>query len=164
MGNNIDFAKMASVLAPIVAGKNVVSMGNSMGGFLAIAASIHVPINTCFAFAPQFSVDPAVVPNEPRWMRYRTHIEEYTLPSLAGSFNDTCQYYIFSGATEGEWQHWENFPQANNVHSFILPKSDHHVALDLKEAGQLNDVLGICLNGAPKDAEICAKIGFNLPD
>lgn len=49
------------------------------------------------------------------------------------------------------------------MHSFILPKSDHNVALDLKEAGQLNDVLDICLNGAANRAGICA-IGFNLPD
>jgi hypothetical protein len=162
-GNALDFDVMARVLAPIVAGRTVVSMGNSMGAFLAIAATQYVPISRCFAFAPQFSVDPTVLPKENRWARYRDQIETFRLPSLAQSFNDTCEYFIFSGATPRERLHWENFPVAGNIHSFILPDSDHDIALDLKASERLNALMQICMTGRPTDRALCRTFGFALP-
>lgn len=163
-GSNLDFAQMAEVLAPVIKGREVVSVGNSMGAFLAIAATKHLPISRCFAFGPQFSVDPAVVPREKRWMKYRENIKEYRLSSLAGHFNDSCRYFIFSGATLRERRHWRNFPEAANIFSFILPDSDHDVASDLKASGRLTALLDVCMERDRSRSALCKTFGFRLPD
>lgn len=44
-----------------------IGYGTSMGGYAALAFSAELAIDEVLAFAPQFSVDPAVVPWESRW-------------------------------------------------------------------------------------------------
>lgn len=116
-GNRIDFVQVAQILGPFMARKSVFALGNSMGAFLAIAASVELPIRHVLAFAPQFSVDPAIVPDEIRWKKYRDHITQFRIPSLAGRFRPDCHYDIFVGDDPVEEMHWRNIPVSTNTDS-----------------------------------------------
>ncbi len=45
----------------------IVTIGQSMGAFCALAAAEVLPVSAVLAFGPQFSVDPARMPQETRW-------------------------------------------------------------------------------------------------
>lgn len=163
-GNKIDLAQVAQIIAPVTAGKSVVALGNSMGAFLAIAASSVLNLRHVFAFAPQFSVDPAVVPDEARWKKYRDHIMDFRIPSLERRFAPACQYDIFVGDDPLEKMHWEKFPHAPNIRCFIVPNTQHDVALEMKARGHLQTILADCKDPDLSAANLAERYGYILRD
>ena len=161
-GNRIDFVELQERLQPLIAGKTLFALGNSMGAFLAIAASTVLPIQRVFAFAPQFSVDPSIVPDEARWTKYRDTIKEFRISSLAGRFRDDCQYDIFVGDAEVEVMHWRNFPMTENIRCFIIPNTHHDVAKEMKARNHLRTIISDCINPSLTGQEIAQKYDYIL--
>ena len=93
-GNNLDFDLIANVIYPYIQGEKLYSLGNSMGGFLAILATKFFDIDVAIAFAPQYSVSKKVFPHEKRWDVYVNNIKFFKFESLDGAFNDKTEYYI----------------------------------------------------------------------
>ena len=143
-GNALDFVAIAQALAPYLDGAEVHAIGNSMGGFLAVEASNHLPVRSVVATSPQFSVSPEVMPKERRWRRHVAAIETFHLPSLEGRFRRDCRYYLFSGAVGPDRNHWRRFPKQENVVNVILGWTAHDVAAKLKKRGVLADLAMAC--------------------
>lgn len=152
-GNSIDFGTISSVLDEIAPDGRRVSIGNSMGAFLAIATSQTLKVNHVLAFAPQYSVSPEIVPNEKRWLKYRNAIREFKIPSLAGQFNLETRYSIFHAEKGEDYRHWTKFPQQPNIANYVVSGSDHDVALHLKEAGALKEIITSCLRNGLSTTE-----------
>lgn len=147
-GNAIDLDRVTAVTAPLRKGRTVISIGLSMGGFLAILASSLVGAQRCISFAPQFSMHPNIAPFERRWRRYTLHITEWRVPSLEGCFSPACQYYAFFPECPIERAHQALFPQLPNLQHFRISHPDHNVARALKESGMLYPALRACISGA----------------
>ena len=150
-GNAIDVDRIAEVTAPLREGRTVISMGLSMGGFLAILASSRLGARRCISFAPQFSVHPDIAPFDPRWNGYTSEITEWRAPSLEGCFSPACQYYAFFPDHPVENRHLALFPRLPNLHYFRIGHGDHNVAGVLKEAGLLYPALRAAILGAGPD-------------
>lgn len=140
-GNNISSEKLVGLIEPLVRGKTVITIGNSMGGFLALLFAPIIGARLAIAFAPQFSVDASIVPDETRWMEYRKNINSFRYPSLKGRLDKKRTYYTINGATPLEEIHWKRFPVGGNLHHFVVSGIGHDVALQLKKAGILNRVI-----------------------
>lgn len=156
-GNRLDFGRLAALLDPIVAGRRLCTVGNSMGGFLAVVATRHLPVTRAVAFVPQFSVDPRVVPWEPRWRDYRDAIEYFAIPDLGEAFAVEPTYFVFSGGTNLDRRQARHFPVADNIHHLLFPEVDHGLAGWLKAEGRLADILAACLWG-PVDPTALATL------
>ena len=140
-GNNLDFDRIAETIAPLVGDRKVYTIGNSMGGFLAIAITRHVETVACVAFVPQFSVSSRVFPTERRWRQYRDQIKTYRLETIEGSFVPGTRYYLFSSLMDDDRKHAEKFPVASNILHYGFPTLDHRLSLRLKEQGHLEKVV-----------------------
>lgn len=146
-GNALDFGLVYGKLERLLGSSSLHSIGNSMGGFLSIHASQVFPIRTALAFAPQFSVDPSVVPRERRWREYVNAIDRFRVPSLKDSFNDRTRYYVFSSSRQHDRIQAALFPSAPNIFHAAFDDIGHNVAEALKERGVLYDLISDCLDG-----------------
>jgi len=147
-GNRIDFVQLAALLAGLAGQGEIVTIGNSMGAFLAIEVTRHVPVTAALAFAPQFSVSRSVVPWEKRWAKWRARITDFSVPDLAGSFTGQTRYTVLSGGAGPDLRHAHLFPVAPNIHHFVFPRFGHNVARDLKARGALGEVVARGCAGA----------------
>lgn len=145
-GNSIDFDKITKLVTPFCENRRIVTMGLSMGGFLAIVLTRYLGAETCIAFTPQYSMDPAIVPSERRWAAYTRNITEWKISSLDGYINDKCDYFIFFTADPEERLHLSMFPELDNLAIHILPRGGHNVGRFMKEVGILYDSIERCLH------------------
>jgi hypothetical protein len=151
-GNRLDMARIHTIVAEQAAGREIVCLGLSMGGFLGVAMSRALGARTCIAIAPQFSVHPEIMPNEHRWDIYTDRITEWHIPSLEGQFASDCTYYCFFSGIEAEVDHLVRFPVASNVYRFLVPGSIHNTGAVLKGMGLLYPTIESCLDRRAPDA------------
>lgn len=118
-----------------------VAIGNSMGGFMALELSRHIELVSVLALAPQYSVDPAVVPEETRWEFFRKMITSFEVPCIADLPEDRGIYYVVNGGTVDEHMHWHRFPVQTNLKHYIMPRRNHKLASAIKAEGMLKQVV-----------------------
>ncbi|MEQ9242446.1 hypothetical protein [Roseovarius indicus] len=126
-----------------------VTFGNSMGGYGAIVFAGRLGAKSCLAISPQYSVDPAVVPEEERWKIYRERIVTFTRPPLADTLEPDCTYFVLHGGGKVERPHWSRFPVCPNLHHYIIGKVGHGVGKRLKSAGLINRVTECAIGVRP---------------
>jgi pimeloyl-ACP methyl ester carboxylesterase len=124
-------------------------LGNSMGGSMALLLADKLPARSVLALSPQYSVDPEVMPDEPRWMRFRKRIKNFHHPEIRPQPREGQRIYIAHGGHEAELRHAHRFPRADGIQHFIVPEADHNMARDLKEAGVLFKLIGATIEGRP---------------
>jgi len=123
------------------------SLGHSMGGFMALAMPKFVPIQTALAFAPQFSVNPAVVPDETRWKEFTGRINKFLISDLEDVFTNTTKYSVIHGRHGREAPQRDIFPERSNLRRYILPKTHHNVPQILKRNSLLLPVFEASVAG-----------------
>ena len=74
---------------------DVIAYGSSMGGYGALAFASAMGATKSIAIAPQFSVDPAKVQFENRWMKYRKAIPAFDHDDLPGRILNAGRSYVF---------------------------------------------------------------------
>jgi hypothetical protein len=165
-GNHLDLARIAGAIAPHAEGRRVATLGNSMGGFLAVLCSGPLGAARCLAFSPQWSVDPACVPDETRWATYRAAIRAFRYSNLAGAFAPGCRYDLIFGDDPLERMHADCFPaRLSNVALYRIIHGNHEIAATLKAAGCLHDAVAASLTGRDLGATLRrAGIPFEMPE
>jgi hypothetical protein len=111
----------------------ICTMGNSMGGFMALLLPYFTDVDHALALSPQYSVDAAVNPDEWRWAEYIGRIETFLHPTLEGRFTDRTQYTVVHGGHRRERPQVTAFPRHPSIAHFIRPGLAHGVAKFLKE-------------------------------
>lgn len=144
-GNAIDFEKMTSIIAPISENRRVITMGLSMGGFLAVVASKYLSPEACIAFVPQYSMHPQIMPGERRWAAYARNITKWNIPSLEAYFDQETQFYVFFTADPMERQHLVKFPDQDNIQTYMVRTNGHNVGQAMKDAGILYPTIEACM-------------------
>ncbi len=164
-GNGLDMHLLLRTIAPFTEGRVVDAIGNSMGGFLALLAPALFPVRTALAFAPQFSVNPSVVPWETRWARYTNAIETWRYPSLDGRFVDDTRYYVVLGDAPRDRRHAAMIPRKRNITRIDLPNFGHAPAMGLKDAGLLRELVARCLDQSYSHQWLAMNLdGFAAPE
>ena len=149
--NAIDPARFFGIGAPLVAGRRVVAIGNSMGGFGAIWVSALIETETVIAFAPQWSVHPDVMSQEERWPRQRAAIAEWRVESLDGRFVAGTRYVTLNG--EIDRAHWRHFPFGPGRDHLLIADAGHDAAQLIRRHGALEALIADCVGGG--DALAC---------
>ncbi|MDA7966173.1 hypothetical protein [Ruegeria sp.] len=144
-GNSVHWEETIAVLKRHTDGTEVTTLGNSMGGFLAILAAGQLRASRSIAFVPQWSIDPDIVPGETRWSNYRSNISKIIHPDLSAAFVDSTKFYVFFGNGPSDQEHLKYFREKQDrMKLFVLDRCDHNVAHFLKERGQLYPVIHAC--------------------
>lgn len=149
-GNDVSLETIEEVTGAYSVGRQVITLGNSMGGFLAILLSGPLEADHCLAFTPQWSIDPRIVPEEKRWMSYRRKIETIRYPDLSKSFETACRYTCLFGDSRDEEIHSSRFPSGlENLEVYKFKNAEHDLAAYLKERGCLYPLIEGVLAGLP---------------
>lgn len=147
-GNAIDFDAMVETVKPFCENRRVITMGLSMGGFLAVVASRYLNPEACIAFVPQYSMKPDIMPGERRWAAYTRNIKNWKIPSLDGYFDATTNYYVFFTADPMERQHLAKVPVQENIQTYVVRTGGHNVGQAMKDSGILYPTIEACIKGA----------------
>ncbi|MEC8574062.1 MAG: alpha/beta hydrolase, partial [Pseudomonadota bacterium] len=122
----------------------VVALGNSMGGFMALVLPTLTRVDTVVALSPQFSMHPKVVPEETRWQKWRRRFPTYRFRQVPAP-QDGTRYLVLHGDTPEERIHWARFPLApQTFNHFILRGQSHDLVGKLKKI----DIMGPLLQRA----------------
>lgn len=145
-GNKISLAKIASLISPIT--KNALrvhSIGYCMGGFLAIAISKFIHLNSVVAVTPQWSIHPDVLPSESYLNIFTNKIDEWLIKDLSGHFVEGTRYYVLNSDDPDDQHQIKYFPVQSNVEIFEFGPAFGH---DLPEQldGDLERLMLLCIN------------------
>lgn len=119
----------------------IMTLGQSMGGFMALAMPKFMPVDSAVAFAPQFSVHPEEVPEESRWAMYRRKISQFRIRSLDDTLVDNVAYFALHDYSEDEAPQRDRFPNRDNLTHLILPDAGKNVPQDMRRKGLLGEVV-----------------------
>ncbi len=128
----------------------VVALGNSMGGFSAIRLAELTKVDTVIAFAPQFSADPALVPEEQQWMFFRKQIDQWPHRHVGDLTRPGTCYFLFHGDASTEAIHWSRFPWNKRLNHFIFTGEGHNIARKLRKRRLLQPVVTSAIEQRPR--------------
>ncbi len=135
--------KLVSVVRKFIADHAITKVhciGNSMGGFGALAFADSLGADYAIAFAPQFSMDPAVITDR-RWEKFRPFMHPETMPRLADAMTEKVRYYLLYGEeTAKDLQHGRMFVDTGRVWVRVLADTNHHVGNRLRELRLLQPI------------------------
>lgn len=150
-GNMLDVPRVSDAIRRIADGRPISTLGNSMGGFLAVLFSTPLQATHAVAVAAQFSISHSVIPNEHRWNHFGDKIRHWWYPSLIGHFNLVTRYTTLNGSIWQEKRHWNRFPRQQNCQHYIFDGFGHDVAARLKERGILVPILDFAFRDGSGD-------------
>ena len=127
------------LLIGMEAAEKVVTLGNSMGGFGAVAFAGRLRrCTTAIAFCPQSSAHPEIASFDCRWMDLRSEITDWDFPDAAPLMVTHVRYHIFFGAKDHtDGQHAARLSGASNVSVNAMPGCGHGTAAFMKQQGTL---------------------------
>lgn len=144
--------------------QELVALGNSMGGFGALLLPRDVPVRRAIAFAPQISMDPAVIA-EDRWQRVQRKFGALPVSNIGDTVAQTkTQYYISVGErAPRDLAQIALMPDLPRVHRWVLPDCGHDIAERLKRAGLLQRVVAAAIQGRKAGIDMlydrfCARV------
>lgn len=132
----------------------IVSLGNSMGGYAALLLPRDLRVSRAIAFAPQITMDPDIL-HDPRWPDIKARYGALPVRSVADILGQgRTQYYMIAGEDCPEdMAHLALIADDQRVHRYVLPGAKHNPAKIMKEAGILSDVVATLVRGRRKRAE-----------
>ena len=113
--------------------REVVTLGDSMGGFMALVLPQLTAVDCVIAFSPQYSLHPDHVPEETRWGFWRDRFPGYRHETVEPIDPEAQRIFVFHGDSPDEAIHWRRFPKAEGLHHFIVRGAKHDLAADFKE-------------------------------
>lgn len=149
-------AETARAEADRTGARRIAALGNSMGGTMALLIARFLPVERVIAFAPQYSVEPAIVPEEAKWKRLRRMIAQYRFPAV-DSIAATGQQFVLHGDSDEELIHALRFPTAPNLDHFIFPGHSHDLGGDLKANGAAARLVQLGLTGTAAEFAAAAR-------
>ena len=124
--------------------RQVLLIGQSMGAFAALVAASLIPADAVIAIGPQFSVDPAVMPEE-RWSLWTRRIAAFRFP--AAPLPEGPRITLMHGMADDLPQALA-FPQRKGVDHILFPGLTHSaLAPHLKSRGCLPGLVAAALAG-----------------
>lgn len=121
----------------------IVTLGLSMGGFCALAAAEVLAADCAIALSPQFSVDPARMPDETRWADWAGRIARFTYPQAPLPARAVLCHGMEDDAAQAL-----AFPARAGIDHFLFPGQSHSaLGPHLRQSGILPGVIDAALAG-----------------
>ncbi len=133
--------QVVSVYQKMFAITETKTIGDSMGGFCAMVLPSLTEVSAVFATAPQFSVDPAVVPEETRWKAERAALSAVRFGTVQDFLQSGTLYVVGHGGAPREAVQRDRFPQAHNLWHFVCDDSGHSIAARMRRESLLQPVV-----------------------
>lgn len=130
-----------------LAATRIVGLGNSMGASMALHLSGMLDFDTVLALTPQYSANPAVMPEERRWSYFRKRIAQFRFDRIDALRPERTRYVIVHGDGQDELAHALRFPRLPGVAHFIVPGMDHRLSASLKARGVLRPLVRAAIEG-----------------
>lgn len=122
---------------------HVVAYGQSMGGYGAIRLGGRVGAHVALAISPQFSIDPAVTPFEPRWAGDSARIDFGIERSASRDF--VAKTYVAYDPHDLDARHVELYRPHTEIIDIRLPNCGHPASTFMVDTGILQQVvLDLC--------------------
>lgn len=134
--------------------RRVVTLGNSMGGFMALVMPRLTEVDCAVAISPQYSIHPSFVPEEKRWEFWRNRVSEFVHETIGEMNYASTKSFVFHGDTEEEKIHWSRFPQCATMAHFIVHGAGHDLARDFKDRGLLRRIFRNCTVGRARQVRL----------
>lgn len=143
---------------------DILTLGNSMGGYGAVLFANRVGANKAISFAPQFTMNDDVL-RDSRWQTYKQQMTGFTVNSLAECMDSPAQFIVLHGGRGQDRKHYLRFPTGPNISHFIVPRRTHAVATHLRTAGSLAPLIDALMEGDFKTSDLLiAREGAHLRD
>ncbi|SDY37962.1 hypothetical protein SAMN05444004_101294 [Jannaschia faecimaris] len=128
--------------------EEIVTLGNSMGGYGALLLPQDLRVKRAIAFSPQLTLARDLT-DDTRWPDIMKRYGKMPARNVGETFASTrTQYYLTAGGgCREDIDHLEFAPQDKRVHRWILPRGRHNLAGSLKETGILYDLIGAIIRG-----------------
>ena len=130
--------------------KRIVTLGNSMGGTMALLMAQVYAVDAAIAIAPQFSVDPRIVPDDTRWMVDREKISHFRFPDVSKVPFERTRTTVLHGAQNEDGKHALLFPKHKDLTHFIFPDYGHNLASALHRVGDLEPIVSYAIAMRPR--------------
>jgi hypothetical protein len=141
-----EMPEAAAFVAGIASGyQRVLAFGSSMGGYAAIRFGGACGASTALALSPQFSIDPAVVPFERRWLREVPAID-FTLERSWRVAFAARSYIVFDPLTHDR-RHARLFRGRTQTCDIAIPDCGHPAGGYLADLGLLQRAVPALLDG-----------------
>ena len=154
--------KLEAVLLPLVAGRKLVTLGNSMGGFGALLFATRWPgCEAAIAFVPQYSVHPRVVPTEHRYDQWVNAITDWRFPTCMGDVLPSCRRVVLFGLGQPlDMPHYAHFEAARSAGLELIgiEGSKHDLAAHLRAKGALRPLFDAIIHQGASGAEVRALL------
>lgn len=126
-------------------GTRLLALGVSMGGFSALAAGTVLPLAAVLAIGPQYSVDPALMPDESRWREWTARIKDWRFP--VAPLPQGPWIILLHGLADDARQA-RAFPERPGVDHILFPGIPHSdLAAHLKVRGVLGGLIEAAFQG-----------------
>lgn len=134
---------------------HVVAYGQSMGGYGAIRLGGRVGAQVALAISPQFSIDPAITPFEPRWAGDSARID-FGIERRAGHAF-IAKAYVAYDPHDLDARHVELYRPHTEIVDIRLLNCGHPASAFMADTGILQStILDLC-RGTPDIPALCAR-------
>ncbi|WP_312782925.1 tetratricopeptide repeat protein [Brevundimonas sp.] len=137
---------MAAVRRATAQADRVMTYGTSMGAYAALRFADAAGANTALAISPQYSIDPAKVPFETRWLQDSHRIQ--WLPEIDGLLVCGCRPVIVFDPAGEDGPHIRRIEAEINIVPVDIRYSKHPSTTYLLETGLLKSLVFDVLSGA----------------
>lgn len=139
----------------------IISLGNSMGGFGACLFAGPMGAAKCIAFSPQWAVRPdLMMRKETRWSDYIAAIAEHRFATAFDTLDPKVRYWICSAIVGVDIEHVRKFPAKPNVTHVLIPGIDHNLTHYLKKIGLLSTLVnGVMIDDHAAVNAVLKRIG-----
>ncbi|MEM8850265.1 MAG: hypothetical protein AAGE03_09545 [Pseudomonadota bacterium] len=122
--------------------REIITLGNSMGGYGALLLPRDLRVARAIAFSPQVTMDRSILDDQ-RWPDVQKRWGTLPVRSVAEMIDSTrTEYYLAAGGDCAEdLAHLDLIPEMPRVHRFIFPGAQHNLARALKQQGLLHDMV-----------------------
>lgn len=121
----------------VEAASDVVTLGNSMGGFGCLLFAAPMRARVALAFGPQISISRRVIPSEKRWSEHTSKIETIRFEDVNDAMTDGPTYVIVQGSGGKDAHQIEAVRPRPNLRHYVVPHARHNIGVVLKDAGAL---------------------------
>ena len=150
--------KLEQVLLPHLAGRRLITLGNSMGGFGALLFAARWPsCEAGIAFVPQYSVHPEIVPSEHRYREWVEAIGEWRFPTCVLDAPPGCRRLaLFGLGQEHDMEHYALFQVARSPGLEVLgiDEGGHDLAAHLRDRGALRPLFDAIIRRGASGGEV----------
>lgn len=149
----------AAVRAHLRGAERIATYGSSMGAYAAIRMADALGADAVLALAPQYSIDPAKVPWERRWLQDGANIQ--WIDAIDGPIRCAATPYVAFDPISDDLYHVEQIERDIAIHRIAIPFGRHPVTTYLSDTGLLapltlsvltgeGDPIGLMRAGRPR--------------